>query len=287
MTEALRSSSLLLAVIAGMCLACGGGVSVDPETHLEPICRSSGLEMPFGGARARVDVASTKVRGGVAVYLGDELGFGHDSRVVTVQELRAEIQWINRISLAAQRPTVDVMLHIADHITLADVQEIAVALVDFGAGTIRMVVNTNEPWPSPVYPDPEFAEAFKGGLAALSPELRTVSAASEIESLITACPGAQGAFQAAPNDPANVRCILMAHLLKEALPSCPFTDGDAVVTAFQVMVEPTSETRPGLLTATLDPRGTPVPVPADATWAVIAPLLKKQSGGVWPVAEGS
>lgn len=284
MTFSRRSLSLLFGGLWLMGLACGGGASVDPVTHLEPLC-SAGKDGVGTADLVTLDVPSASMPPGPKVRLGEELTF--DGLPVTVDGLRDALQGSIDMAALMGESTLDVVLLVEANTPLLRVQDVGRALREGGVSTISLAVATSEPWPKVDYPDPAFAEQFKVTLANASPDMRQMHAAREIQSLIVACPGAQRAFEAVAHASPDMKCILMAHGLSEALPSCPLTDGDAVLTAFQVLAEPSSATRPGLLKPTLDPAGTAVPVPADATWAAIAPLLKTQSGGVWPVVEGS
>jgi hypothetical protein len=59
--------------------------------------------------------------------------------------------------------------------------------------------------------------------------------------------------------------------LEEALPSCPLTDGDRLVTLVQVMATPPDPRMPAVLA--WDPAAAPLAVDPGARWADVAPIL--------------
>lgn len=75
----------------------------------------------------------------------------------------------------------------------------------------------------------------------------------------------------------DTRCELAAAGLSRALPSCVATDGDAVLTLTQLLVEPRLTHAPTSIRLTLDPEA-PLEYDADRPWSEQAAALARHDG---------
>jgi hypothetical protein len=82
-------------------------------------------------------------------------------------------------------------------------------------------------------------------------------------------------FQAVASASPEMKCTMVAHGLGEALPLCPLTDADRLVTMVQVLTEPVHPERPAARTLTLDPDAETTVVAPDLPWVELLPLLDR------------
>lgn len=244
-----------LPVAAAFALACGGGASVDPVAHLQPLCDAPmaprGLRLPE--------------RPGATGALPEGIGL----------ELTPEETRIDSIGLYTTLPT-----QLAESLAIrpgplrvfADaglpaprVIEALSAANEAGFREAWLVVDNGRDLQLPPYLDPAYAADFEARLGGLDPSQRATLAARELSDLLRLCPPGMEVFNAVAHAAPESRCELFAYGLSEALPSCPLTSGDKVVTLTQVIVG--AEAGPELVGVRVDLLGALRPAEAGATYA--------------------
>jgi len=278
-----RVAIAALALTTGLILACGG-VSVDPGTQMAPVCKLAG-GLDLQGDLVQLDAPVVELSDGIQLRVtaeGTYVGWmqAEDAAALTAK-LREEVEvtWM----LAARTgkgDSVPLLVTIAPDAPATRVGEVLRAAHAAGIPSVDLIVWSETPLDLPPYPDPAYAEALKAKLALAAPDVRQVVAAEEISGLITLCPGMQRAFEAIAHAAPDQRCTLITAGMAEALPTCVATDGDKVLTAFQVISEPPGGFAPTAVRVDLDPEATPIE--AAGSWAELAPkLATKQGEAIW------
>jgi len=266
-------------------LACGG-VSVDPGTHLQPLCDAN-AGLPIEGELVAVDRAANPIQSGIALQVSaaetrvDGQVVADGAALKTKLEERA--QTAESISKYSAQPFDGRIVVIATPDTPASrIKEVLVAAARAGLLKADFILASNQPWDLPDYPDPDYAVQFKAQLDGVAAEERQMIAAQEIDSAVSLCPGAKAAFAAVANASPEMKCALIARGMEEALPTCLATNGDVVLTQIQVLSEPTSEFRPHVIQTGIDPKARPIIVSPDTPWSELAGKVVERSGqGIW------
>jgi hypothetical protein len=280
----LRFAALALALTAGLTLACGG-MSVDPGTQMEPVCKLSG-KVNITGDLVQLDAPVVELPEGIQLQVNTEGMFVGWTQTTDAAELteklreEAEVAGMLTVHTGGGPTQVPLLVMISPEVPASRVGEVLRAAHAAGLASINLIVWSKTPVDLPPYPDPAYAEELKGRLALVASEDRQRIAAKEISGLITLCPGMQRAFEAVAYAAPDQRCALITAGMAEALPTCIATDGDKVLTAMQIISEPPGDFVPTAVHVQLDPEATPVE--AAGTWADLAPKLAAKKGEkVW------
>lgn len=254
-------------VLVPALLACGGlGASVKPGEHLKQVCEAGG-SVSLEHVPVKIDRPYVPLEPGFQVVVGP-------------YDIRAGFQFAQEA--AELKPALEredrILLELAPDTASSKVLDVLRASHAAGVKTVDLIVASNEQVQLPPYPDPDYGLTFQARLHGLDASQRAVLGAQEIEGLIRLCPWAQEVFAAVASASPDSRCELVAYGLQEALPICLATDSDKVVTAVQVVSQPSSEWRPTALTLKLTDDGEPLEVPAGATWKDLAPLWTAHHG---------
>jgi biopolymer transport protein ExbD len=274
-----------IAVSVAFVLACGG-VSVEPRSHLEAVCKQTG-PVDIRAPLAQTDLAAKPLRLAVTITLHDSehLVNWHrfDSRASLTDVLREELETQAVLAERLGEGADPRVLLIAAQDTPAGlVRDVVQAAHEVGVGNLDIALASNEPYAPVPYPDPDYAAELQARLSAVSPESRAVELAQELEGLLTACPDGQSAFAAVAMASPDTKCEMFAAGLGEALPGCVLTNGDKVVTAVQVATEPTAPTQPTYISVTPTPDGAAVAFRPGETWSDVAGRLVAHDGTpVW------
>jgi hypothetical protein len=220
------------AVVVAFLLACGGGSSVDPEAHLNAVCADV-WPVTNRHRLPEVDRAPRRPDPGPILYV-DAQGFRFDWDLVDDDQLTSALSE----RLQSGLPTEVVWLAPSDDASPARVGAGLAAIA--GAGKkAALILASNTEIQVPEAPSPAYAQEFQERLNAVSADMRQMIIAQEISGLVMLCPSGQEVFEAVANVSPDHKCQLIAAGLKEALPSCPLTNGDDVVSAMQVVLGPT------------------------------------------------
>jgi len=275
---------IALAPLVPLALACGGlGVSVDPQAHLEPLCELSQVVGPFTElAQAEVPVRELEPSVLVAVTAD---GMTVDWRMMgTPDQIREGLDE----ALAAGKAVAErtgaawepgITLLIGPEVPASQALLALRLGHEAGVEAFDLVVWSTQPLVTPPYPDPNYGAELEARLAEVAPDHRASIAAMELEGLVRLCPGAMNTLQAVGMASPDMRCQLMAAGLAEALPSCVATNGDRVLTATQVLLQPSSPWSPTAIRVTVDPEASALTVEDGATWAQLAPIIAAHHDG--------
>lgn len=142
---------------------------------------------------------------------------------------------------------------------------------------VRFVVRTR-PSDEPDLLDAANAADLRARLEGRPPDMTQVLLAEEMSELVAACPGAQRTFSAVARASADMKCPLLMAGLADALPRCPLTDGEKVITLAQLITS-SGTWEYGTLELSLDPRGTRYEVDLSADWSTLAPWWAEAEAG--------
>ena len=257
--------SAVLVVSVVLALACGLGASVPIRAHLEQVCAVSGaFPIPPGLDLVPLDLPASEARPGAILELRlDELR-------VDGGTVRSDLD--QRLSSAKARSTGGpTALLVEAEVPAALVLEVLDALQAAGMSEVSLVGWSNQVVELPPFPDPELGAELTGALAALSPEERVMHVVEAMTTEVRLCPGAQEVFGAVATGTPDARCAMIAVGLDEALPMCPLTDADRVMTLVQATVQPPDPRRPVGVPVALDPAAPPLAVPATMPWRELLP----------------
>lgn len=268
-----------LVVVVGLwALACSG-LSVDPATVLKPACDLGTLSI--GAPLPTADLPPKSV-GEVAVQLtvgGARVGWRRVDGPGLADALREQAEQ----QRALGRKPDSLSVAIAADVPVERVRELLQGAHDAGFTELRVGLWTSRSVELPPYVDPAYGAEVQAKLAEAPPNQRQMHAAMEMEGLVTACPPAKRAFEAVAVASPDLRCVLFAKGLEEALPSCPLTDGDKVLTLTQVLVQPAPGEVPTEVRLRITPlTEPPVQAEAGATWgSVIDQVVALEGKRFW------
>lgn len=267
----MRKTVFLL--LAPWILACAGWGTVDAAAHLEPLCEAS--EGAVAGELVQLERPAKKLPEGVQIEVGGAQGIVLDKRAVHPEGLDQALGDALANAQALRAGPTDLQIS-ADPATNPEfIGYLLQVSAAHGYRTAHFVVGSSERYPIFEYPDPEYAIDLKVRLNGMTPMQRNVVLAEELDGLIPLCPGAQQVFKALATSSPHTKCVLLAHGLGESLPSCIATDGNKVITAAQIAIEPRSRYLPTSFPVPLDPEN-PIEVPEGVkTWGDWAPDLAK------------
>lgn len=254
-------------VVLGFALGCGG-VSVAPRAHLDAVCAAAG-PFPVDGDLGIVDAPVRPIPYGRPLVL-DAIRVELDGVPVDGSKVTSAV----RTALEEPGAPLVVVVPTAD----TPAERVRSALEGFAAAGVPapVLVRSTTPSAMPPPPDPEYARELRT-LLDVGPSQRATLGARETEELIALCPGAQEVFRAVAVASSEHRCMLLAAGMDEALPNCPFTDGDRVITAIQVLMGPEpDEAALTWIELRFDPSGDPVDL-GTGTWGEVAPSLAARS----------
>ena len=275
-----RAPLLFAAAVLTIGLACGGAsLSVDPLTHLESVCESSGV-IPVTTDLVQIDLPAKPLDLASLVRMDGSTTYVDGVRLTgpLLDELQ-RIDGLNTAIAGLSRAAPPAVLLIEASANVPNSQIVATLKTASLTGfeTVHLLVSSNEAVPTVSYPDPHYAADLKSRIDALPPEQVATTLAIEFETLLAYCPDAEAAFQAVAYASPDLRCTILAHGLAESLPYCLLTNGDQVISAAQLMLQPRSQWTPTALTLSLTPNGTPLSLQG-ATWEDIATELLPYDG---------
>ena len=256
-------------------------MSVSPEMHMDDVCAAADalqidmplVQMPLAVWAPRqlktVEMDGTELRVAGKTVSRD----GLQSALVGLMEAE-------RVNLDEETERVGLTLQVvvSPGASGADLAALVHTVQPAGIGRLQFVVDSIVPVDVPPWPDASYGAELSARLGAAPQDIRLQTLALEIEGLITLCPGAQEVFRAVPMAPPELRCELLAVGLTEALPSCPATDVDKVLTATQILLQPPSKWQRTVMTLVLNQRGELLTFGLDETWADIAARWVKRDG---------
>ncbi len=250
-------------------LACGGGASVDPVAHLEPLCA---LPMVPGVTELATvsGVATTPLEGTLVVVSKD--GYRVDwheqgDASVLQTELMHAYEMQKELSRYSGKPVGPPNIAAEPGVSARDVGVALKLAHQSGYTEARLLFTTGEDLGLPEPLDPAFADELRTELDALDPAERQMRLAEIVEGEIALCPPAQETFAAVAAAPADMKCLLIARGMAEALPSCPLTDGDRVLTLMNVVSRPSYDKPIVSVTVTLDETADGLP---EGSWQEVA-----------------
>ena len=275
---------IVLPLTVSMILACAGP-SVPIAPYLGEVCAlSAAVGVPMGAELVAIDRAPVAAGNGSA-RSGIEIVAGADRIEVDGVWIETPGDLEPRVMEAKERArhlaeamgetsAPEARAYLAPETPAATVVAIFEASARAGLARIAFAAWSTEAAPDVPAPlDAAFAEELRAEMDAASPEMRAMRFAERFASEIALCPGAQRTFEAVAMASPDVRCELLAQGLSEALPSCPFTNADRVLTMVWALQVPTNAQLPTSLPVAIDRDAPPLTVPASARWRDIANAL--------------
>lgn len=266
-------SAACLSLLLAFALACGGGASVAPREHVTALCGLT--EIPDGVSLVRTNEPHDPVPLSVPWVGVSAAGVLIDGVVVDNQTLATELQQKSEAMKLFNADSSARLVLLADAGTPASVAlGVLSAASELGFTHVHVAFESDDRGDQPAAPDPDYEAQLRGRIHGVPASERAFLLATELSELLALCPLGLEMFTAIAMAVPEHKCPLIAAGLEEALPSCPLTNGDKVITAVQVMLTPSTSRQvvvveAPIATLTLSSAG-------DASWGeVSAPLLTR------------